>query len=60
MRTLECSVLGYCSAKDGKCVAGKDADCRNSKQCKDKGLCVASWGKCFKTKTARPIGAAPR
>jgi hypothetical protein len=44
-----------CSEQDGKCVASKDADCRNAAICVKLGRCVAKDGMCVlaEGKTAR-------
>lgn len=37
---------GMCGAKDGRCIANDDADCRKSKLCELKGACSAKDGAC--------------
>ena len=39
-----CKVLGQCTAKDGNCVAGSDADCADL--CEVSGECTARYGEC--------------
>ena len=42
----ECQRDGLCALVDGKCGAGSDADCRDSKACKLAGRCRAVGAKC--------------
>ena len=41
-----CKEYGWCTAKDGYCVAGKDEDCKPTERCKEYGRCTAKDGKC--------------
>lgn len=41
-----CTELGYCSLKNDQCVAGSDADCKQSGSCHSNGNCKAWGGKC--------------
>ena len=42
-----CRSIGYCTPKDGKCVAATDEDCRESEICKTDGMCAAKDGACI-------------
>jgi hypothetical protein len=44
-----CGQSGWCTAKDGKCIAGSDEDCRSSVGCKEYGWCAAKDGECLTT-----------
>lgn len=46
-----CREKGLCSPGPGGCVAASDADCAQSKRCKDDGACGARSGKCTATET---------
>jgi len=41
-----CLVGGECTAKDGRCVATSDEECKQSSDCKEKGPCTAQNGVC--------------
>ena len=41
-----CGTAGWCTAKDGDCIAGKDSDCWQSRFCKKYGACTAKGGEC--------------
>jgi hypothetical protein len=41
-----CKLDGQCTARDGECVAGSDADCEQSYRCRRDGWCTARDGKC--------------
>ena len=43
---VACTDDGRCSARDGHCVAGSDADCKQGYVCTGKGGCTAKEGKC--------------
>ena len=47
--SFSCGQSGWCTAKDGKCVAGRDEDCRASVGCEEFGWCVAKNGECMTT-----------
>lgn len=47
-----CALLGLCTARGGKCVAGSDADCRASIACRESGYCTARKGGCLLTSDA--------
>ena len=42
----ECASAGYCTARDGICVAASDADCAEARECRVKGACQARDGYC--------------
>jgi hypothetical protein len=42
----ECAEGGYCTARDGICLAASDADCADSRECRVKGACQARDGYC--------------
>lgn len=41
-----CRLEGRCAARDGRCVATSDADCRDSYRCERDGWCTAEDGRC--------------
>jgi hypothetical protein len=41
-----CATKGHCTAKDGVCQAGKDADCAKAPACRETGHCTAKEGIC--------------
>jgi hypothetical protein len=45
-KTEGCKNYGWCTTKDGACVAGSDADCQESMWCKTFGRCTAKGGSC--------------
>ena len=52
-RTAEdCTERGMCTASNGKCAIGKDADCAPLDVCKVEGMCSAVDGKCSATDDA--------
>ena len=44
-----CAQWGYCRAVDGRCVAGSDEDCWQSRHCLQYGKCAARDGTCRHT-----------
>ena len=42
-----CPMVGKCQFKDGKCLAGSDADCEPSIGCQLMGACYAEEGRCI-------------
>ena len=54
-----CREWGYCTVKEGMCVAGSDADCAGSRHCANYGRCTARGGKCVVSASEeRPCKAA--
>ena len=45
-REQTCKGEGRCTGSDGRCVAGSDEECRESKLCETDGRCTAKDGKC--------------
>ncbi len=43
---LQCAKFGLCVARDGRCVAASDADCKASGACRLLGRCVVKAGEC--------------
>jgi hypothetical protein len=41
-----CKLSGYCTARDGVCLAGSDEDCRQSMACSQSATCTAKDGEC--------------
>ena len=41
-----CWLLGWCTAKNGRCVIGSDEDCQNSSLCSEFGRCTFKDGNC--------------
>jgi hypothetical protein len=39
-------MYGKCTAKEGKCTAERDEDCKKSFDCKERGPCTAKDGVC--------------
>ncbi len=46
-QSTDCTLLGKCSAVDGKCSAASDADCSKHDTCSFHGQCKAVDGKCI-------------
>ena len=49
---VPCKATGRCTAREGRCVAAQDADCRASADCEGLGLCSAANGRCVASKVA--------
>ena len=48
-----CEPLGYCTSREGKCIAATDSDCRRwSATCSKAGFCTARDGVCIATSDA--------
>jgi hypothetical protein len=42
-----CKIWGWCTKKNGECVANGDDQCKNSKACQLGGLCTLAWNRCI-------------
>ncbi|MBW2528144.1 MAG: hypothetical protein JRI23_28450 [Deltaproteobacteria bacterium] len=49
-RSPDCERRGYCTASEGICIAGSNANCEQSVACVDNGRCTAVLGRCLATK----------
>ncbi len=44
--TSLCRLAGHCAARDGDCIASRDADCEQSSQCRTDGACAVARDEC--------------
>ncbi len=42
-----CKIWGWCTEKNGECVASGEDTCKNSKACQLGGLCTLAWNRCI-------------